>query len=1837
MAAANLWEGNVLKDAFIRLGLTDVAAREFMENGVTDMERFRSLDAKALTRLIKTITKDRDGGAGLIIPFMAQEYIQAMLFWTHRQVALGLPYPAEAFNIPDAAFWMQKIREKDDADEAAKDLIKAPEIFKKDTDWNVWSECLITYLRSQKGMNNSAPLAYVIRDHDFATPDMIFFNDIDEKIGRTILAGPQFNVDNATVYDLLKSLAGSGPLQPFIRPFEIVRNGRGAWQTLRRYYEGDSMRARLKTSAYSSIQKANYQGPRRNFEFSSYVTIHQKAHENLARYGEPVPELKKVRDFLDGISDPRCSAIKLAVQASPLYMNNFNEMVNYVSGAIDLLKSGNTPSTRQISEISTQEQQNIGGVRSNSRGGGRGGGSRGGRGGRGRGRNNNLARSYSPQEWQALSHEERARVFQARERNNNNNTYYRGGGRGRGHFGGLGSQSTASTRNTSALISTENDAQNDDVSAVTTPTARTTDTIGDRMTRRQRLNAVLSSVRRIKTTQGRLFSSIETLSSCRAELDSHADTCAVGDTAYILEYTEKVVDVAPFSDEYKQMEEIPIVKAAFAYDDPATGETFILLFGQALYFGPKLKHALLNPNQMRSNGVEVDDIPRFLAPRNKDSTHSLYFPEENIRIPLDLDGCISHFNVRTPTLQEINNCTTLSVTNHDVEWDPRSLNFKEQENAYESNEALLPSESRDRIIYSMNTDPLSRDESDPSDLTSAIPRRLEAISLMAASTGNRRLKIGAEELSKKWAIGQQIASDTIKASTQSFIRSAIHPVERRYRTKINTLRYNHLNAIFRSDTMFANLKSVAGNTMAQGFCTDFGFSKFIPMARKSEAGYALQELIRDVGIPKRMHTDDAKELTLGTWKKVCQEHGIAMSNTEAHSPFQNRTEGVIKEVKRHVQRFMSRTRTPKRLWDYCMIYVTDLRNRLALPLPQLQGRTPYEVLTGNTPDISELLQFEWYQPIWIYNSATFPEQKRTIGRWIGVAHRVGQAMCYWVLPPSGIPIARTTVQAITKEELATREVLEQIREYDIEIKSKLGQVDDKADPSELRLFFEDEDDDELDNIPFEPEARTPNVDDFEADAYDALLLAEPLLPRGPTLVPARVIGRKRDSDGNPIGNYHSNPLLNTRIYLVEFDDGHVAEYSANVIAEAIYNQVDDDGLMHSLFTDIIGHRKIEDEAMSDEDFTALETGQNPLHARTTKGWDICIQWCDGSSSWHPLSEIKNSFPVQLAEYAKHNDLQDEPAFRWWLKHTLRRKKYLLKAVKSRYSKRTHKFGIQVPQTVEEALEIDRATNTTFWFDAIQKEMKNVRVAFKFLDTGERVPIGYKWIKCHLIFDVKMDFTRKARYVAGGHMTDPPATLTYSSVVSRDSVRIAFMLAALNDVDLLAADIGNAYLNAPTRERVYTTAGLEFGAELQGQSVLIVRALYGLKSSGAAWRAHLAGTLQSLGFNSCLADPDVWFRAATKPDGFEYYEYLLVYVDDLLVLSHNPIAVMKALGDFYRLKDGFEKPKRYLGADVVEWRFGDDSKLRWSLSSSQYVKEAIRNVEEELAKSNLRLPGKSSTPMPLNYRPELDTSPLLADDAVHYFQSQISILRWAVELGRIDIYIDTALLSQHLVQPRQGHLEAVYHIYSYLKKHERCTMVFDDAIVEFSEADFPSFEWTDFYGEVKESIPPNAPVPRGNPVQTTAFVDANHAGNQVTRRSHTGILLYCNSAPIIWYSKAQATVETSTFGSEFVALRIAVELIEALRYKLKMLGVPIEGPTNVLCDNKSVVTNSTEPASVLKKKHNAICYHRVREAVAAKIIRIAHIPTGQNLADMFTKPLGGCKLFEFCKKILYQMG
>jgi Reverse transcriptase (RNA-dependent DNA polymerase) len=158
----------------------------------------------------------------------------------------------------------------------------------------------------------------------------------------------------------------------------------------------------------------------------------------------------------------------------------------------------------------------------------------------------------------------------------------------------------------------------------------------------------------------------------------------------------------------------------------------------------------------------------------------------------------------------------------------------------------------------------------------------------------------------------------------------------------------------------------------------------------------------------------------------------------------------------------------------------------------------------------------------------------------------------------------------------------------------------------------------------------------------------------------------------------------------------------------------------------------------------------------------------------------------------------------------------------------------------------------------------------------------------MVFDIKIDFTRKARYVGGIHVTNPPTTQTYASVVSRESVRIAFLYALLNNLKVMAADVQGAHLNAPCKEKVYTRRGPEFGPENIGKIAVVVKALYGLTTSADAWREHLSHTLESsLEFSHCLADNDFWMRPATTSKGDEYCQYILVHTDDILVIAENP--------------------------------------------------------------------------------------------------------------------------------------------------------------------------------------------------------------------------------------------------------------------------------------------------------------------------------------------------------------
>ena len=178
------------------------------------------------------------------------------------------------------------------------------------------------------------------------------------------------------------------------------------------------------------------------------------------------------------------------------------------------------------------------------------------------------------------------------------------------------------------------------------------------------------------------------------------------------------------------------------------------------------------------------------------------------------------------------------------------------------------------------------------------------------------------------------------------------------------------------------------------------------------------------------------------------------------------------------------------------------------------------------------------------------------------------------------------------------------------------------------------------------------------------------------------------------------------------------------------------------------------------------------------------------------------------------------------------------AVSSRVRKCSHKYGIEIPTSISHAKMIDLKNGNNLWMDAITKEMTNVGIAFTILYEGKKAPPGWTKTSGDLVFDVKMDFKRKARWVKDGHRFPDTTTSPYDGVVSCESVRVGLTHAALMDLDDISVDIQNAYLQAPSSEKDFIICGAEFGLENVGKVALITRALYGGKVAGRYFWHHL---------------------------------------------------------------------------------------------------------------------------------------------------------------------------------------------------------------------------------------------------------------------------------------------------------------------------------------------------------------------------------------------------------------
>ena len=285
------------------------------------------------------------------------------------------------------------------------------------------------------------------------------------------------------------------------------------------------------------------------------------------------------------------------------------------------------------------------------------------------------------------------------------------------------------------------------------------------------------------------------------------------------------------------------------------------------------------------------------------------------------------------------------------------------------------------------------------------------------------------------------------------------------------------------------------------------------------------------------------------------------------------------------------------------------------------------------------------------------------------------------------------------------------------------------------------------------------------------------------------------------------------------------------------------------------------------------------------------------------------------------------------------------------------------------------------------------------------------------------------------MTDPPATtITYASVISRELVRIALTLSALNNMKVLTADILGAYLMVPCNEKIWLTCSPEFRPEGQGTKAIIKRALYRLKSTGASFRNHVSSCLQHLGLTSCNVDPDVWMRQVMRPDGGKCYKYLFMYVDDVLAIGLDPKMTLEQIDKYFQMKPGLiAKPDIYLGAKIRSIT-QPDSSVMWAQSASLYCQEAMKNIECWHEENGYKLGGKLDTPVSTSYHPEMDVSKQLSDDEANWYQSVIPVLQWAIELRRFDIMTEVSMLASQMAMPWKGHLYAVLCVFTYLKCH-----------------------------------------------------------------------------------------------------------------------------------------------------------------------------------------------------------
>jgi len=351
-------------------------------------------------------------------------------------------------------------------------------------------------------------------------------------------------------------------------------------------------------------------------------------------------------------------------------------------------------------------------------------------------------------------------------------------------------------------------------------------------------------------------------------------------------------------------------------------------------------------------------------------------------------------------------------------------------------------------------------------------------------------------------------------------------------------------------------------------------------------------------------------------------------------------------------------------------------------------------------------------------------------------------------------------------------------------------------------------------------------------------------------------------------------------------------------------------------------------------------------------------------------------PVTCAKCTKDSDLLELPGSKR-LKRLAKREKKFVKMLRQAFKAKQknamkYKFGIRIPRTFQEAKELDKENGNALWQDVLTKEMDQIKAYTTFTDLGKgtRIPKGHQKIDVQIVWDCKFDLKRKAWLVASVNLTPPSSDNAFSGVVSLEGVRTVMFLSELNGLQLCACDIGNSYLEAKTREKLCIIAGPEFG-ELEGRTLAMLKACYGVRTSGNHFVEKLADDLRGMGFFQSQVDSAIWMYNCG-----DHYEHLCAWVDDILFASKNHMLLMEELKNKHKhVLKGVGSHKYYLGSDIK--RVGKDihDKGILTIGCTTYVKKCLQNYEGLLG---FKPPKKTSSPMEVKYSPESVTTDELDD-------------------------------------------------------------------------------------------------------------------------------------------------------------------------------------------------------------------------------------------------------------------